>query len=209
MSDGSLTNSVRFGVWADIAFPGPWEHPSFTSPAVVRLYQGQWQWWIYLKDGSIRPQVFGQTGDLPKPLDSDGDGLLDIAVFRPSEEAIYVLRSSDAAVEIYSFGSPSGDYRVRGDFTGDGIEELADWEPLTGMFSMLTSQSGFSQDSYSEMQLGLYFVHLPLLLNRQDGLDLFTVIDHSNGTRYWRADNNENNSVQALQWGLPYIDAQG
>ena len=105
---------------------------------------------------------------------------------------------------------------VRGDATGDGIDDITFWEPATGIFSTLTSDDGFDANKavlrdpshFREMQLGLFIVHVPLSWNRRDGFDLFTVVNHSTGERFFRKDNDPDAAITRVQWGLPG-DAQG
>ena len=73
---------------------GRWEKPGVSSAAVARLFNGHWTFFIKLSDGTIRQQVWGGNGDLPKPADYDGDGITDIAVFRPGSGQTFVIRST-------------------------------------------------------------------------------------------------------------------
>ena len=214
--DDTRLHNLEFGLFGDNILPGPWETPGVTSPAVARLYLGGWTFFIYQRDGSIRAVPWGGTGDIPRPSDYDGDGLFDVAVFRPTEQKTYVIRSSDLRVNIYDFGTGTADFTPRGDYTGDGIDDIVLWEPVTGTFQTLTSDNGFDDLAarnrnpahYEDMQLGLYFVHLPLSWNRINGLIHYTVVDHQSGLRFIREGNNPDNPPLSLQWGLPG-DAQG
>lgn len=207
-STGERENIVSFGFFGDNLIPGPWETPGVTNPAVARLFNGVWTFMIYKADGTVRILEWGGNGDLLKIDDYDGDGIYDFAVFRPSDSMVHVLGSVTGVAQSFAFGSGAAEHLVRGDFTADGQPDICFWYPQGGIFDYLDSQSGYSAGSERTLQLGLYNVHLPLSYNRQGGYDLFTVIDHAAGLRYWRVDNNEANEPQSLQWGLPG-DAQG
>ncbi|MDD2941977.1 MAG: VCBS repeat-containing protein, partial [bacterium] len=214
-NNGDFT-TLNFGIFGDNILPGPWEESGFTNPAVARLFNGSWSFDIYLSDGTIRHVNWGGNNDLPKVQDYDGDGVFDVAVFRPANQTTYILRSSDSAIQTIVFGSGTADHTVRGDYTGDGIDDIAYWEPISGEFSILKSDNGFSPtqaamrnpDYLFEMQLGLFYVHVPLSWNNQLGKTLCTVVDHSNGMRYWRKNNLKTGAIQTLQWGLAG-DSQG
>lgn len=208
-SDGSAVTDLRFGLFGDNIVLGPWEQPGVTSPAVARLYAGIWSFDIYLRDGTIRHVNWGGNGDIPKVQDYDGDGLFDVAVFRPVGHKTFVIQSSNGLVKTYDFGTATADFTVRGDYTGDGIDDIAFWEPLTALFTLLKSDNGFNETLgnqknplyYAESQLGLYSVHLPLNWNRRGGRLLFTVLDHSNGKRFFRSGNDSAQPVQVESWG--------
>ena len=210
LENGSRSNDVQFGIFGDNLIPGPWETPGITNPAVARLYNGEWSFFIFKRDGSVKIQNWGGNGDIPKVEDHDGDGVFDIAVYRPGDQKTYIIRSTDSQPEIYTFGSGTADHTVRGDYDGDGIDDISFWEPVSGMFSSMTSRYGFNDtdarahDSryYVELQLGLYYVHLPLSWNTQAGKVLYTVVDHASGWRYWRAGNELDSPVQGVQWGI-------
>lgn len=215
-STGARETVIPFGMIGDHVLIGPWDTPGISNPGVARLYQGLWSFYVYHRDGTVSQQYWGQTGDLPKVQDYDGDGVLDIAVYRLAEQTTYVIRSSDHRVLILPLGSGTADHTFRGDLDGDGVDDLTFWEPQTGMFTTMSSgeYSQFLQPRaalrmpVSELQLGLYGVHLPLSWNRQGGRALYTVVDHYTGLRYIRQDNNPDNPPLFLQWGLPG-DAQG
>ncbi len=209
-ADGSRAGIVLFGLPGDQIIPGPWETPGVTNPAVVRFQDGAWQFYIYLSTGGIRVTRWGVAGDVPKVQDYDGDGLFDIAVYRPKKQIQYIIRSQDQKVRSYHFGSPARDHSFRGDTSGDGTDDITFWNPLTGMFQTMVSDNGFNAELtarkhahyYAALQLGLYGVHVPLSWNRQNGQVLYTVVDHASGYRYYREENSAQNSPVALQWGL-------
>ena len=202
--------SLNFGLYGDNIIQGPWEKPGVTNPAVARLLFDYWFFFIYKSDNTVATYVWGGVGDIPKVQDYDGDGLFDIAVFRPTEFKTYVIESSTQDVKIYDFGTFTSELNVRGDYSGDGTDDITYWEPISGMFHTMKSDGGFDsvrtelklEEYYYELPLGLYFTHLPLNWNYRNGQLLYTVVDHAHGLRFWRQENNPSNPPLYIQWGL-------
>jgi hypothetical protein len=83
---------------------------------------------------------FGNPEDIPIAGDFDGDGCDTLSLYRPSEQAFYIidhLGSGDAGLGAadarFVFGNP-GDVPVVGDWDGDGIDEVGLHRPGTGFF---------------------------------------------------------------------------
>ncbi|MFN8389683.1 MAG: hypothetical protein U0136_05280 [Bdellovibrionota bacterium] len=209
-SNAAPQNDILFGIFGDNIIPGPWEEAGVTSPAVARLYNNMWSFDIYLRDGTVKEVNWGGNGDVPKVQDYDGDGIFDIAVFRPSAHKTFVIQSSNGLIKTYDFGTGTAEFTVRGDYTGDGIDDISFWEPTTGLFTMLTSTNGFNDtlgnqrnpNFYKELQLGTYSVNLPLSWNRHGGKLVFTVVDHTTAERLYKSDNNPNGAIVREQWGI-------
>jgi FG-GAP-like repeat len=63
--------------------------------------------------------------------DFDGDGVSDVAVFRPTDGNWYVLKSSDGQMSVFNFGAET-DLPVSADFDGDGKTDYAVFRPSEG-----------------------------------------------------------------------------
>jgi hypothetical protein len=206
-----VLNNLSFGIFGDNIIMGPWERAGVSNPAVARLVNGTWFFNILESSGNTRVEIWGGNGDIPAVADYDGDGLFDIAVYRPSTNKLFTINSSDGVIQILEFGTFTAEFSFRGDITGDRKDDITFWEPINGMFTSLLSDQGFDDrlgarrdpDHFFEMQLGLIIVHLPLSRNLQNGRELLTVVDHSTGFRFVRPGNDPSAEIVAEQWGLP------
>ncbi len=80
------------------------------------------------------------------PLDFDGDGKADLAIYRPSDGSWHVLGSSNAytASIIDKTYGVSTDIPLLADFDGDGKSDLAIYRPTDGSWHVLASSNGYT-----------------------------------------------------------------
>jgi hypothetical protein len=74
------------------------------------------------------------------PIDFDGDGKTDIAVFRPSLGEWWINQSGTSETVAAQFGS-AADKPVAADYTGDGKSDIAFWDTATGEWFILRSEN--------------------------------------------------------------------
>ena len=128
------------------------------------------------------------------PSDFDGDGKTDVSVFRPSNGAWYLLRSSDNAFQGQTFGLGS-DLIAPADYDGDGKTDIGVFRPSNGTWYWLSSSNNMFQGA----QLGMNGdIPVPADFDGDGRADV-TVFRPSNGT--WYRINSITNSFQATQFG--------
>ena len=134
---------------------------------------------------------------LCRALDYDGDGKADAAVFRPSNNVWFILRSRDGFAAT-QFGLSTSDTYAPGDYDGDGKADVAVWRDTNGVFFYLRS----SNNTLGAAQWGSSGDE-PLARDWDgDGKTDFAVARRSNGSLYWYIlSNNAASTIRAEQFG--------
>ncbi|MEE8368205.1 MAG: VCBS repeat-containing protein [Thermoanaerobaculia bacterium] len=132
----------EFGQAGDLPAPGDYDGDGKTDPAFFRPSTGTW----HIADAAdievaaavtvagakyssllVADEVtFGQMGDVPIPGDYDGDGVTDLAIYRPSKR-LWIVKDQKR----FKFGK-SGSIPVAADYDGNGKTDIAVWNPKTG-----------------------------------------------------------------------------
>ena len=149
----------------DVPMIGDFDGDRRADLVVWRATTGVWFWltsstgYNYANRG-VRQWGIGSEGDIPRLGDFDGDGRSDLAVWRASTGTWFWIVSSTAYAygdqQVRQWGSQAaGDVPLVGDFDGDGRADLAVWRPSNGIWSWLTSSSGYSPAAAGVRQWGI------------------------------------------------------
>ncbi len=116
-----------------------------TDYSAIQNVNGGMVWHNSLTRDGYRPVSFGSFDDISVPAHYDNDTKTDIAVWRASTGAFYVLRSEDNTFQAVQFGTSGDDPRITQDFDGDGKADVAVTRKTDGnlYWYILGTNSGF------------------------------------------------------------------
>jgi hypothetical protein len=131
----NLSGAISSGNDASFSIP-------LTAPQLPGRYNFRWQ---------MQRTGAGTFGELTPnvsvlvrtdiPADFDGDGTVDIVVWRPTDGNWYVIKSSDNGVMLQQLGQ-STDRLAPGDYDGDRKTDLAVFRPSNGNWEIRNSSTG-------------------------------------------------------------------
>jgi hypothetical protein len=110
--------------------------------AVYRPSNGDW--YIRGENGTTTTYSYGDSGDIPVPADYDGDGLTDIAIYRPSTlgwslkldnvdlDHLNAYKLTTGPAKYYKISNSNENIPVPEDYDYDGTDDLAVFNPRMG-----------------------------------------------------------------------------
>ena len=143
-----------WGLPGDVPVPRDYDRDGTDDIAIWRPSDGMW--WIInsgFSSGNTAEAVtvvqWGLNGDTPVPGDYDGDGSLELAVWRYWNGTWYVREIGSDQTIVQQWGLP-GDIPVVGDFNGDGSTDFSVFRPGVAFWF-----HNFGGGSTSAIQWGL------------------------------------------------------
>jgi hypothetical protein len=190
---------------------GDFDGDGRADPALLKFSDDNVQmYWVILQSGtnSLRVEQWGSgvTGDAIQPSDYDGDGKMDIAVFRRSTGIWYIKESSTGNTRtVTNFGRPN-DYPAIGDYDGDGKADLCILRGESGAsgpisWYILYSSTGQPQRfEWGAAATDAPFFFFPIDFDGDGKQDIY-VVRNVNGQRVHFVRRSSDGQMYTLPWG--------
>lgn len=134
-----------------VNLPVPMTRFDMSPAANIAVFRpiGSWnsQWWVW--GGQMPITDWGRAGDVPVPADYDGDGLTDLAVWRPGDGTWWVIKSGSNQWSTQQWGT-AGDIPLPGDYDGDNEIDYAVYRPSAQLVFVYNDGCG----PYEEIHVG-------------------------------------------------------
>jgi subtilisin-like proprotein convertase family protein len=139
--------------------------------------------------------------------DYDGDGLTDVAVYRPASGDWFIFQSSTQTGTVIPWGAPAasgtGDVPVPADYDGDGQTDVAIYRETTGTWYMRYSFGGSAAISFgAPSALGLADTPVP---GDYDGDGTTDLPIYRAGTGEWFIRHSDGSGISVRKWGAPAL----
>lgn len=166
---------------------------------------GQWTFMFGPTFQTASAVSWGTAGDVPLPADWDGNGAIDLAVWRSGERKLFVLQGPnfDAAFSV-TWGVP-GNVAMPGDYDGDGRIDFAVFN--AGDRAVYVLQGGTNYTTAFKISVGAPGqIPIPGDFDGDGRLDIAMVIPGASGiggnTWIVAQGGNSFNTLFSRQWGI-------
>jgi FG-GAP-like repeat len=140
------------------------------------------------------------SGDVPAPGDYDGDGQIDVAVFRTSTGE-WLIAQSTAGVQRVLWGAP-GDVPMPADYDGDRKTDIAIFRPATAEWFVLNSSTGMPTRTVFGFPSGAGSRDMPMAGDYdRDGRADLGIYRATTGD--WFVLRTSDGGTTHIQWGAP------
>ena len=197
----------------DVPMMGDIDGDSIADFVIWRSTTGTW-FWLTSSSGYAPAQAGSKQwgsqseGDVPMLADMDGDGKMDLVLWRASTGTWFWLTSSSGynynASGVKQWGNQGlGDVPKVGDVDGDGKGDLIVWRASSGTWFWLTSTSGYNYANSGSKQWGNQSAgDVPMIGDLDgDGRTELVVWRASSGTWFWLTSTSGYANSTGIQWG--------
>lgn len=196
------------GEFWNSSYPGEWDGDGIADPVLVRVVGTSLIWTILQsRTNTVRMVQWGDVAagvDLIAPADYDGDGIVDIAVFRRPTGIWYILQSSTGTMRVEYFGGP-GDGVSVGDYDKDGKADLTVIRDAPRVWYTLRSSDGVLIGRTWGSGTDGFFQFAPFDIDGDGAQDL-SVFRAVSGQRFTIAQRSTDGQTVFIPWGATTTD---